>query len=152
MILFNKNSHEAGESSEMSNNKDSDYSDFMFWRNLVPLFDKNFPSDSTSRSDENDMESSSSSRETIESKISSESSSSPTNANTATSSTLPTLSNLLNNSSLLETPLNRVSIYSSSNNLSSTGNHYGQMQTATTIEQLSIELKQVELCFIDNES
>lgn len=60
----------------------------------------------------------------------------------SSSTTLPTLSNLLNSSNLLETPLNKVTIYSSSNNLS-ISSQFGQ--STTSIEQLSSELKQVNL-------
>lgn len=124
--------------------KDADYSDFMFWRNLVPLFDKNIPNETTTTRNEDDtgMESSTSERDT---------SVDPVANKTEDLSTpqLATLSNLLNSSSLLETPLNRVSIYSSSNNLSSVASHqFGQFQSASSIEQLSNELKQVCQLFV----
>lgn len=61
-------------------------------------------------------------------------------SSSTSSTTLPTLSNLLNSSNLLETPLNKVTIYSSSNNLS-ISSQFGQ--STTSIEQLSSELKQV---------
>lgn len=130
------------ESSEMNTNspkKDADYSDFMFWRNLVPLFDKNIPNETTTTRNEDDtgMESSTSERDTSVDPVANKTEDSATPQ-------LATLSNLLNSSSLLETPLNRVSIYSSSNNLSSVANHqFGQFQSASSIEQLSNELKQV---------
>lgn len=129
------------ESSEMnvnSPNKDADYSDFMFWRNLVPLFDKNIPNETTPRNEnDNDMESSNSERDTTTSVNKTD------NSSPSSTPQLATLSNLLNNSSLLETPLTRVSIYSSSNNLNSVTSQFGQCQAASSIEQLSNELKQV---------
>lgn len=149
-------------------NKDSDYSDFMFWRNLVPLFDKSVQTPPTSKSgesnedehDENEMESSTTSSKST---LSGVSASSQENETGASNSTQPTLSNFLNkntsattsqslssSSSLLETTahLNRVTIYSSTNNLAtpSSNNQFAHLNSssfASTIEQLSNELKQV---------
>lgn len=119
------------DSSEMSPKKDTEYSDFMFWRNMVPILDKSVPTEV--KSDENAMESKENTSSEENSKQKQESS--------------PTLSNLLNKSSLLETSLNKVNIYSSSSNLFS--NQYGlQANSQNSIEQLSNELKQVIIYII----
>ena len=145
-----------------SPNKDAGYSDFMFWRNLVPLLDKNFPNDQSSQQqqqriagaaaasndEDNKMESSTNdhaSGETATTVSDGNGDKSSTTSSEDLSPTqpqqLPTLSNLLNSSNLFETPLNRVSIYSSSNNLSSS--LFAAQSSASSIEQLCRQLKQV---------
>lgn len=149
-----------------SPNKDADYSDFMFWRNLVPLFDKNFSNDQSSQQqriagaaaaaanassndEDNKMESSTNDHASGETATTVSDGNGDKSSTTTTSEDLsptqpqqlPTLSNLLNSSNLFETPLNRVSIYSSSNNLSSS--LFAAQSSASSIEQLCRQLKQV---------
>lgn len=142
-----------------------DFTNFIFWKNdIPPLFDENFSNDQSSQQriaaaaavatassndEDNKMESNTNDHASGETSATTVSDSHGEKTTTTTSEDmspaqsqqLPTLSNLLNSSNLFETPLNRVSIYSSSNNLSSS--LFAAQSSASSIEQLCHQLKQV---------